>query len=80
MEEIEVTARFSPQGKIIPLTFAWQGHTHKIDSIGRNWQSENGYHILVMDVNNQVYHLLFKAESTKWFMLRGIDSANQHWA
>jgi hypothetical protein len=80
MEEIEVTARFSPQGKIIPVSFVWQGRTYKIDSIGRNWRTENGYHALVMDFQNQVHHLLFKAEITSWFLIRGIDTSNQNWA
>jgi hypothetical protein len=73
MDSIEVTARFDPQGKIIPLSFMWQGRVFKITSIGRNWQAADEYHILVMDQRNQTYHLIYKSGSTQWYLFRNRD-------
>ena len=73
MEEIEVTARFDPKGKIIPISFVWGVRAYRIDSIGRSWQAKDGFHILVMTPRNQAYHLLFVSETTKWFLIRGGD-------
>ena len=78
MEEIEVTARFSPKGEIIPLTFILHGKPYKVDSIGRNWNTKDGYHILVMDLRNKVYHLLFKPEAAKWFLLPNGEVSATH--
>jgi hypothetical protein len=76
MEEIEVTARFCPKGKINPLNFIWQGITYKVVSIGRNWNIKDSYHVLVMDVSNQVYHLIFNQITTQWYLLHSLE--NRH--
>ena len=71
MEEIEVTARFSIQGKIIPINFVWNSRSYRVHTIGRNWQAKDGLHILVMTRRNQAYHLLFNSDSAQWFLIRG---------
>ena len=71
MEKIAVTARFDPQGNIIPLRFIWKGKTYRVDSIGRSWKADDGFHVLVMDGRNQAYHLLYIADKTEWYLLRG---------
>jgi len=73
MEEIEVTVRFDSQGNIIPLNFVWKGRAYRVDSIGRNWKATDGSHILVMTPGNRAYHLVFKAEVGRWYLLRGGD-------
>jgi len=74
MEEIEVIARFLPGGKIIPLSFVWNGITYNVDSLGRNWITKDEVHMLVMDTKNQVFHLVFQLESAKWKILPHADS------
>lgn len=69
MEEIEVTTRFDPQGKIIPLNFVWRGQETHIDSIGRQWDSHDGSHLLVMDRGGHTYHLVYQANTPKWYLL-----------
>jgi len=70
MHEIEVIARHNTHGKIIPVSFMWQERTHKIDSIGRSWNANDGLHILVMDQRNQVFHLILRLETEKWYLLQ----------
>ena len=71
MERIEVTARFDTQNQIIPLSFVWNSRIYRLESIGRSWKAEDGFHILVMDHKNQAYHLLFNPEMMNWYLLRG---------
>jgi hypothetical protein len=70
LDPIEVTARFDPQGKIIPLSFTWRGHTYRVDSTGRRWRDEAGHHILVMAPIEQVFELLFVPEEQRWYLGR----------
>jgi hypothetical protein len=66
METLEVTARFTPAGKIIPLRFA-RGKTRiKVHSTGRQWEDEEGKHILVMDAQRKTYHLIFHPGTFTW--------------
>jgi hypothetical protein len=74
MEEIEVNARFLPGGSVIPLNFIWKDTTYKVDTVGRNWSSEDGFHILVMDMNSQVFHLVFFPQKKIWYLIPGWDS------
>ena len=71
MDEIEVTARFYSDGNIRPITFVWETRTYKVTSIGRHWEAPDGHHILVMDPREQVYHLIFKPETTQWYLFHG---------
>jgi len=71
MEQIEVTARFDAHGKITPLGFVWKGRVNRVESIGRNWKADDGFHILVMTRGNKAYHLLFKPDKVCWYLLRG---------
>jgi len=66
-ESTNVTARFDPQGKIIPLSFTWRGSTYTVDSIGRRWQDEAGLHILVMAPAEQVYELVYAPGEQHWY-------------
>jgi hypothetical protein len=71
MDEIEVTARFDPNGKIFPLNFIWRTRRYKVSAVGRQWDGADGRHILVMDIINQTYHLVFKPETSQWFLFHG---------
>lgn len=74
MDPIDVTARFEFDGKISPLSFVWQNRTYRIDSIGRQWKGEDGFHILVMTPGNRAHHLLFMSEKGLWYLVRGGES------
>ncbi len=36
-EAIDVTIRVLPSGKIAPKSFSWQGRTHYVVALGRQW-------------------------------------------
>lgn len=74
MDKIQVTARFTPQGKIIPIEFVSEEMTVAVQDIGRQWEDEDGKHILVMDQRTKAYHLLFKPSEITWYLVRDISS------
>lgn len=74
MNKIQVTARFTPQGKIIPMEFISEEIPVAVHDVGRQWRNEEGYHILVMDQNTNTYHLLFKPSQVSWHLVRDISS------
>lgn len=72
MEPVEVTARFSIDGKILPLNFSWRQKSYKITSVGRSWENETGRHILVMTPGDRIYQLVFVPAESLWY-LRPLD-------
>ena len=70
MDEIEVTARFISKGGIFPVSFKWQEKIFKVDSIGRRWDAKDGEHILVMDMDSKVFHLVYNSAKTAWQLIR----------
>jgi len=70
MQAIEVTASFSPEGKITPLHFHWHGGLFQVESTGRRWQEDDGCHILVMIASGQMFELLFSAPDHCWYLVR----------
>jgi len=77
MEPIEVTARYSIDGKVTPLSFTWQGREYMVEGTGRHWQAEDGLHLLVMAAGEQVFELLFVPQDGRWFIKRRRSSAHQ---
>ncbi len=74
MDPIEVTARFEPKGKIVPLSFIWKRRIYRVDSIGRQWDANDGIHILVMTPGNRAHHLLYMVEKGIWYRVMGGDT------
>jgi hypothetical protein len=68
LESIEVTARFSPEGHIVPLQITWNGRAYGIESTGRRWEAEDGRHILAMLPGDRVVELLFAPLECRWYV------------
>ena len=70
MEQIDITTRFSREGKLIPLEFTLGDKKIRILDIGRQWETEDGKHILVMDGQENTYHLFFALADMRWYLIR----------
>jgi hypothetical protein len=68
MEIIEVTARFTVEGKVLPLQVLWNGRDFSIESTGRRWEAEDGLHILAMLPGDRVVELLFTRGDSRWYL------------
>ncbi len=67
-ELMEVTARFSSDGKITPISFKHQSHLYQVDAVGRSWTDDKGHHILVLVPGERVFELVFAPQSGGWYL------------
>ena len=72
MEPIDITTRFSREGKLIPLEFSLGEKKISVLNIGRQWDSDEGKHILVMDAQENTYHLFFALADLNWYLIRDL--------
>lgn len=72
MEKIEITTKFKRDGSLIPLEFNINDETVWILDVGRQWESDDGKHILVMDFQGQTYHLFFQLQDMSWYLVRDL--------
>lgn len=68
MEPVEVTARFTQDGRVYPQRIFWQGSDYPVASTGRSWQDQEGLHILVMIPEERVLELIFHPEPGLWYI------------
>ncbi len=68
MESIEVTARFTQDGRVYPQRISWRGNDYPVESTGRSWQDPEGLHILIMIPRERVLELIFQSEPGLWFL------------
>ncbi len=72
MEKIEVTVQFKSDGSLIPIEFFLDNEPIRVLDVGRQWETEDGKHILVMDYQNQAHHLLFQRKDLTWYLVQDI--------
>ena len=70
MEAIEVTAEFDRKGRVTPLSFKWRDRLYTVTSTGRQWEAEDGHHVLVMAAGDKVFHLCFARKEGCWYLLQ----------
>lgn len=74
MEPINVTAKFTDKGNIILLRLDMPGQILKVESTGREWEEEDGRHMLAMVEGNRVYHLLFSPQNLMWYIVPRLEA------
>ena len=72
MEKIEIKIDFKWDGSISPLEFRVEDKKIQVMDIGRRWDTEDGKHLLVMDFQNQTYHLFFQRLDLTWYLVQDI--------
>jgi hypothetical protein len=72
MERIEITTRFRIDGSLVPVEFSTGEKTIKVLDVGRQWESDRGRHLLVMDHQGNTYHLLFQLSDLSWYWVKDI--------
>ena len=60
---------------MIPLEFALGDKKISILDIGRQWDTEEGKHILVMDARENTYHLFFALADLSWYLIRDLHDS-----
>jgi hypothetical protein len=72
MEKIEVITRFRRDGSLVPIEFSIEDDPIQILDVGRQWETDDGIHILVMGFQGQTYHLFFQIQDLSWYLVRDI--------
>jgi hypothetical protein len=62
----QVQARWKRGGGFEPSQFFWEGTIHRVESTGRSWEDESGYHVLCMVAGGQVFELTFRLGPAGW--------------
>ena len=58
-EICQVEATFRGDGLPRPTKLIWQGKPYAVTNYGRQWQTNNGWHILIRVANSQGFELLY---------------------
>ncbi len=68
LEAVEVAARWKHDGSFEPSQFFWHGKMYRVESTGRTWEDEDGFHVLCMIAGGQVFELVFHLKPAGWFI------------
>ncbi len=68
LEPVDVNARWKHGGKFEPTQFSWHGKMYRIESTGRDWEDEEGFHVLCMVPEGQVFELIFHLNPAGWLI------------
>ncbi len=68
LEPVDVNARWKHEGKFEPTQFSWHGKMYRIESTGRDWEDEEGFHVLCMVPGGKVYELVFHLNPAGWLI------------
>ena len=67
---VAVTATIDQSGNTTPSALTLQGKTHSIISVGRQWETEEGRHILVEVAGGERYELQLSRINLVWRIKR----------
>jgi len=68
MKKIDLQVKYLPDGKMIPVQFTCQDQTFLVTDIGRNWQDEQGTHILVLTGQGTASELILSSKDAAWYI------------
>jgi hypothetical protein len=69
-ERVSVVAAMDGEGQMNPQRVTWQARKYRITSVGRQWDEEDGRHILVETVDGTRFELLLRREDFVWRIKR----------
>ena len=70
---IEVEMQMDTAGMVRPLSFRYRGQRIRVVSYGRQWETDGGWHYLVMDRQNRVYELAYDRVEDRWALIQSPD-------
>ena len=67
---ISVTASINQSGQVTPTALTWQKNHYNIVTVGRQWDTENGRHILVETGGGDRFEILLARTDLRWYLKR----------
>jgi hypothetical protein len=68
LEPAQVAARWKHEGRFEPSQFSWRGKIYHVESTGRDWEDEEGFHVLCMIPGGSVFELVFRLKPAGWLV------------
>lgn len=69
-DSIGLTVSANHEGELTPISFNWQGKQHTVTSVGRQWTSDEGRHVLVMTAAGSRFELQLSRQDLAWYLKR----------
>ena len=69
-ERVSVVAAMDDEGQLNPQRVTWQARKYRITSVGRQWDEDDGRHVLVEVTNGTRFELLLRREDFVWRIKR----------
>lgn len=69
-DPITVTASIDKQGTTNPSDFVWQDQPYTIVAVGRQWETEDGRHILIEIGAGDRFELQLARADLRWRLIR----------
>ena len=69
-DSISVTASINHLGQVTPTKLIWQGKPHALTGVGRQWESEDGRHVLVEAASGDRFEILLSKQDLLWYVRR----------
>ena len=69
-ETIAVTASFDQAGQIRPASLTWRGQDYPLISVGRQWDAEDGRHVLVEAARGDRFEIQLSRKDLLWRLKR----------
>ncbi len=66
-ESVQVKARWNDAG-FSPRHFIWRGQVFPVESTGRQWEDDEGLHVLCMVSGGAVFELIFRLRPAGWWV------------
>lgn len=70
-DPITVEALIDPQGMISPRRMEWQGRPYTVVTVGRQWSSDEGRHLLIETAGGDRFELQLSRQDLIWRLKRG---------
>jgi len=67
---ISVTASMNQLGQTTPSKLIWQGNQYALTGVGRQWESEEGRHVLVEGTSGNRFEILLSKKDLLWYLRR----------
>jgi hypothetical protein len=69
-DPVVVTASIDHQGQTTPKTVTWQGRRYTLIVVGRQWDTDEGRHILVESATGERFELQLSRADLVWRLKR----------
>jgi hypothetical protein len=69
-EPIAVTASVDHAGQTTPVSLTWQGKDYVLTVVGRQWDAEDGRHVLVESATGDRFEIQLSREDLLWRLKR----------